>query len=162
MAKTVYALAFADSHGVTSGMQKALEQYSEGVEYMFHMGDYAGDADFLREHSRAQVMAVRGNCDFISDYPYFDEIVLCGHKIILTHGHKLNAKYSTDRLLYYAQEREAKAILFGHTHVPLTEYVDGVWLINPGSITEPRAGFRSVASLMIGQWGVVPKIMQIV
>lgn len=162
MAKTIHALAFADSHGVTSGMKKALELFGGGVEYIFHLGDYSSDAEFLRQNSGAQVKAVRGNCDFISDDPYFDEIILSGQKIILTHGHKLNAKYSTDRLLYYAQEHEAKAILFGHTHVAMAEYADGVWLVNPGSITEPRAGFRSVAALMIGPWGVVPKIMQIV
>ncbi len=153
---------FADSHGVTSGMQRALELFGEGVEYIFHLGDYCRDAAFLRQHSAAHVTAVRGNCDYIADDPYFDEVTLCGQKIILTHGHKLNAKYSTDRLLYYAQEHEAKAILFGHTHIAAAEYADGVWLVNPGSITEPRAGFRSVATLMIGPWGVVPKIMQIV
>lgn len=142
-------------------MQKALELYGE-VDYIFHLGDYAGDAEFLRLNSRAQVLAVRGNCDFISKEPYFDEVVLGGHRIILTHGHKLNAKYSVDRLFYYAQEHDAKAILFGHTHVAMTEFVDGIWLINPGSISEPREGFRSAAQLLIGKWGVVPKIVQII
>ena len=162
MAKTIYALAFADSHGNTSGMQKALELFGGDAEYIFHLGDYSRDAEFLRQHSGAKVIAVRGNCDLASEDLYYEEVILCGHKIILTHGHKLNVKYTTDRLLYYAQEREAKAILFGHTHVPMAEYADGVWLVNPGSITEPRAGFRSVAKLMIGPWGVVPKILQVV
>ena len=30
------------------------------------------------------------------------------------------------------------AVLYGHTHVPQVERVDGVWLLNPGSPTERR------------------------
>lgn len=32
------------------------------------------------------------------------------------------------------------AVVFGHTHLPLVERVEGVWLLNPGSPTERRRG----------------------
>lgn len=160
MHESVRALAFSDSHGDTGGIKKVLASYG-GAAYIFHLGDYAGDARFLRENTSATVLAVRGNCDRQSDEPYFDQIILFGHKIILTHGDQLGAKYSTDRLLYHAQEQEAAAILFGHTHMPLAEYENGVWLINPGSISRPAAGLRTAAQLMIGPFGVVPKIIKI-
>lgn len=158
MAESVRALAISDSHGDLKAIEKALDLFGD-VKYVFHLGDYAGDADYIEEHSRAKVLRVRGNCDFISDDPYVEEVLIRGQKIVLTHGHKLNAKYSTDRLFYYAQEHEAKAILFGHTHTAYCEYMDGIWLVNPGSVTEPRGGRPSAARLLIGEFGVVPKIV---
>jgi putative phosphoesterase len=38
------------------------------------------------------------------------------------------------------------AIVYGHTHVPQVELVDGVWILNPGSPTERR---RSPARSML-------------
>ena len=38
------------------------------------------------------------------------------------------------------------AVLYGHTHVPQVEQVDGVWILNPGSPTERR---RAPAHTMI-------------
>ena len=160
MAKSCRALAISDSHGDNAAIQKALDRFGD-VEYIFHLGDYAGDAEYIRAHSRARVWSVRGNCDALSDDPYFEEVVICGQRIVLTHGHKLNAKYSVDRLYYYALEHEAKAILFGHTHIAMTQYIDGIWLVNPGSVSEPREGGRSAALLLVGEYGVVPKIVSL-
>ncbi len=160
MAKSAHALVISDSHGDKKSIQKALDKFGT-VEYIFHLGDYASDAAYIAEHSSAQVRSVRGNCDYIAEDPYFDEVVICGNRIVLTHGHKLNAKYSMERLYYYALEHEAKAILFGHTHVAMTQFVDGIWLVNPGSISDPRSGDRSAAYLMIGEYGIVPKIVSI-
>lgn len=158
MPEGVRALALSDSHGDKGAISKALDRFGD-VDYIFHLGDYSSDAEYVAEQSKARVITVRGNCDYISDDPYFEEVVIRGQRIILTHGHKLGAKYSYDRLFYYAQEREAKALLFGHTHVPYCEYMDGIWLVNPGSISEPRSGLPSAARLLIGAFGVVPKVV---
>lgn len=158
MPDSLRALAVSDSHGDREALKNLLDQFGD-VEYIFHLGDYAGDADYIAASSRARVLRVRGNCDFISDAPYTEEVTIRGQKIILTHGHKLGAKYSYDRLFYYAKERQAKAVLFGHTHVSLCEYMDGIWLVNPGSLSEPRSGPPSAARLLIGEFGVVPKII---
>lgn len=32
------------------------------------------------------------------------------------------------------RERQADLLLFGHTHQPLTDYEDGLYLMNPGSL----------------------------
>jgi putative phosphoesterase len=158
MLDSLRALAVSDSHGDRGALKNLLDQFGD-VEYIFHLGDYAGDADYIAANSRARVLRVRGNCDFISDAPYHEEIEIRGQKIILTHGHKLGAKYSYDRLFYYAKERQAQAVLFGHTHVSFCEYMDGIWLVNPGSLSEPRNGPPSAARLLIGEFGVVPKIV---
>ncbi len=158
MPESLRALAVSDSHGDHRALKKMLDQFKD-VAYIFHLGDYASDADYIAANSRAKILSVRGNCDFISDAPYYEEVVILGQRIVLTHGHKLGAKYSFDRLFYYAKEHEAKAILFGHTHVSFCEYMDGIWLVNPGSVSESQSGPPSAAMLLIGEFGVVPKIV---
>lgn len=33
-----------------------------------------------------------------------------------------------------SRERQADILLFGHTHQPLTDYDDGLYILNPGSL----------------------------
>lgn len=72
-----------------------------------------------------------------------------GSKIILVHGTPtLNTVYWTeDRPDTFAREMIAAAgaragdlIAFGHTHVPWTRVVDGVRLVNAGSVGRPKDG----------------------
>ena len=159
MDRMAKALVVSDTHGNRSSLNQIAREYAD-VEYLFHLGDYAMDAEYLADElPHAKVISVKGNCDLIADAPEFEEIVIGGNKIILTHGHTLNVKYSYDRVFFYAQEHEAKAILFGHTHVPCKEYKAGIWLVNPGSAGEETAGRCSVAMLLAGSAGIVPKIL---
>ena len=38
----------------------------------------------------------------------------------------------------WALEKGADAVLFGHTHAPCCQYIDGLAIFNPGSISHPR------------------------
>ena len=77
---------------------------------------------------------MRGNCDWGSTLPTIGEITLEGKKIFYTHGHAYNVKYSLYQIVCAARERKADILLFGHTHQPLTDYEDGLYLMNPGSL----------------------------
>ena len=79
-------------------------------------------------------LQVRGNCDWGSTLPSVGEITLEGRKIFYTHGHLHNVKYGLYQIVCAARERKADILLFGHTHVPLTDYEDGLYLLNPGSL----------------------------
>ncbi len=159
--KAKKALVVSDTHRNKSSLKKIVETYGD-MDYLFHLGDNVRDASYLANHMPdTQVIYVRGNCDGSADAPEFEEVAIKGNKIILTHGHRLNVKYSYGRALYYAQEHGAKGILFGHTHMAYTEYVDGVWLINPGSAGEDTRGDMSVAVLIITEAGIVPKIIKL-
>ncbi len=155
----IKALAVSDTHGNTGSLKQIAREYAD-IAYLFHLGDYVADAQYLRqEMPHTKVIFVKGNCDICSDAPAVEEVFIAGNKIILTHGHLLKVKYSYDRALYDAQERGAKAIVFGHTHIAYKEYVDGVWLLNPGSAGEESNGKMSVAMLLCGSAGIVPKIL---
>ena len=54
------------------------------------------------------------------------------------------------------------AVVFGHTHLPVVERFEGVWLLTPGSPTERRRGpFHSYISLDIGGSGLEPRLVRL-
>ena len=71
---------------------------------------------------------------------------LKGHRFFCTHGHLYSVNYGIDTLVYAAEEKNCDIVLFGHTHRPFNEFVEGsfgrpkVHVLNPGSISLPRGG----------------------
>lgn len=55
------------------------------------------------------------------------------------------------------------AVLFGHTHVPVVEQEEGVWLLNPGSPTERRRAtpFYSFLRLQVDGAAIVPELVRL-
>ncbi len=157
--KSTKVLVLSDSHGDKRVLEQVLQKEAD-CDYVFHLGDYAEDARYLQRVCRAPLVFVRGNCDMGDTAEEIEQIVMRGQTIILAHGHQLGVKYSLDRAFYYATEQGAQALLFGHSHVPVAEYQEGIWLVNPGSIGEPRGGLPSYAVLLVSERGVVPKIMK--
>jgi putative phosphoesterase len=58
---------------------------------------------------------------------------------------------------------DCRAIVFGHTHQPVVEEVDGVWLLNPGSPTEKRRGtpFHSFLRLVVAGSRLEPELVRL-
>jgi len=83
-------------------------------------------------------VAVAGNCDFITSAPREHILTIGQKRILLMHGHSHDIKTSYNRLMYYAQEKEVDACLFGHTHIPAVFSHESVFFMNPGSTREPR------------------------
>lgn len=56
----------------------------------------------------------------------------------------------------------ADAVVYGHTHVPQTERVGGVWILNPGSPTERRrAHWRSMLLLDVRGPVLEPELVEL-
>ena len=142
---------FSDSHGDTRALDELLEKMGY-VDAVCFLGDVAGDADHLAGRlgampNRPPLYAVRGNNDYYSTclLPWELFIELGGKRIYMTHGHKLVSEMS---LVYKAQEMQADIALFGHTHYPYCETVQGVLLLNPGSAGNYCRGGRARASVL--------------
>ncbi len=146
-------LVASDSHGDVFKLRHAVEQQPT-AEIMIFLGD--GVNDFLYANLNIPVIRVKGNCDFnqVVGDSYLDEIE--GKKIYATHGHKENVKYGLDELQRKAIENKVHIALYGHTHNPVTKYIDGIWFINPGSIRE-----GSYAVIDIKPSGILPTLMKI-
>ena len=61
---------------------------------------------------------------------------LCGRRVFLTHGHRYNADEPPAANLLDG----AGCVVYGHFHVPLKRQVNGVWYLNPGSVSIPKEG----------------------
>ncbi len=127
-------IVFSDSHGNTDGMKRALER--ERAELIIHLGDVSADASYVAQLFSKPLISVAGNCDMFPNVPYVTVTEIDGVYVYICHGHTL---YDDEREV----AREAKAngcslAFFGHTHVPTDTVIDGVRVINPGSISRPR------------------------
>jgi predicted phosphodiesterase len=61
-------------------------------------------------------------------------------RIGMTHGHHGRGRTTPDRALgtFVGADPPVHAIAFGHSHQPMIERRDGIWLLNPGSPTDRR------------------------
>ncbi len=146
-------LVLSDSHGDVYKLRRAIDSQPTARLIAF-LGD--GEYDIDSVECRVPVIKVRGNCDFGSSLPlnFTDEV--CGKKIYCTHGFRENVKYTTENLISAAKSHGAHIALYGHTHVPVTSYEDGLYLVNPGSVRE-----GSFAVIDITDSGIMPIIMKI-
>ena len=60
------------------------------------------------------------------------------YRVMVTHGHHYSVYYDLSALAQVAKDKGADVVMFGHTHVPAIERIDGITLVNPGSLTLPR------------------------
>jgi len=129
----------SDTHGKIDKATDVLKRL-HGVDMIIHLGDVEKDARRLEELTGKTVISVKGNNDFLSAKEDFLILKTEYGNILLTHGHLFNVKYGLGKLFYRALELECKAVFFGHTHVPVYIETDGVYLLNPGSMTYPSDG----------------------
>ncbi len=146
-------LVVSDSHGDPLKLRRAVDQQPT-AEMLFFLGDGEHDLDYAGVMLPA--VKVRGNCDWGSILPAFSVDKINGKVIYSTHGHGEFVKHGTSMLISAAKERGAHIALYGHTHNPVTEYIDGVWYVNPGSM---RDGNYAVVD--ITDSGIMPILMKI-
>ena len=130
-------LILSDSHGNIRNMKLAVERTKP--DQIIHLGDHFRDGEALKEaYPLLPLAQVIGNCDLydFSARGGKDQLLLTldGHRVMLCHGHRYHVKSSLLSLSYAAREAEAELCLFGHTHIPHLEQLDGSTLLNPGSI----------------------------
>jgi putative phosphoesterase len=126
-------LVFSDTHGDLRTMMNAIKTHSN-AEVIIHCGDGERQVEELKmTYPDKKIIAVRGNCDWSSMLPNVEVQTVGGKKIFVTHGHIYNAKLTIYNLVCAAREEKADILLFGHTHCAMTDYDDGLYIMNPGS-----------------------------
>ena len=123
----------SDSHGNVKGVEKLFPLFLEN-DYIFHLGDGANDMRAARSAYPEKVYACAGNCDFFSPLPAEGELEIERVKIFYCHGHKYGVKSNLHALAREAKRRDCEIALYGHTHRAGITEIDGVTLINPGSL----------------------------
>ena len=156
-------LCFSDSHGTSAYMRRALKMHPD-AEVVFFLGDGLSDLEELIHDRTRAWLAVKGNCDYISEVggsfvKKLDYITLAGKRILFTHGDLYGVKYGMDGITALARENNADIALFGHTHVPIEKYISEgespLYLFNPGSIGVPYRCGTSYGIIELTESGVL-------
>lgn len=130
-------LVVSDTHGRDGGLELAVER-EYPFDMLVHCGDVEGREIFIEALADCPCCMVAGNNDFFSDLPREEELVVAGHRILVTHGHTYGVSMDYTRLVEEARERGCDGAFFGHIHKPVLEEQGGFLLLNPGSLAYPR------------------------
>ena len=125
--------------------------FFQGVEHILHAGDIGLPSILLELQEIAPVTAVSGNTDDPGfNYPH-TEVVRLGGRRFLIH-HIVQPHHLSDSLKARMLREKADVVIFGHTHKPYRQVVNGILFFNPGYAGNSRFGMdRSVAVLSVGE-----------
>lgn len=134
-------LVASDTHGDFNSLSRAVKAQPD-AEVIVHCGDGDEQVQLLKETIKDKmIVGVRGNCDWNSFLPSKETLKICGKKIFITHGHLYNAKMGLYKVVCAAREEGADILLYGHTHIAMNTYEDGLYVMNPGSCSGYMASY---------------------
>jgi uncharacterized protein len=155
----------ADTHGV---LYPEVAQIFQGVDRIIHAGDIGGDNVLFHLHQLGPVVAVRGNYDQDRDLQLLPDpsmIELDGLPTLLTHR-LVSFEWSQGKALFARMLEKfplkPRIVIFGHTHFPVAESVEGVYFFNPGYCgPDPLEGEPSVGILTIEGGEITGRIVKL-
>ena len=131
-------LLVSDSHGDDTALREIANKHNN-CDYYIHLGDSQSTPDLIRPF-----ISVRGNCDYYSS-KFINHIEL----------NSPFGKIYCEHIPYYQmsipklKKEGYKIYLCGHTHRRQDEVIDGIHVINPGSIKYPRDAHEGYAIIEI-------------
>jgi len=134
----------------------------EAVELILHLGDFTGLEVPALFEALAPLEAVAGNNDppaLVARFGRRKILELAGVRVGLVHGDGRGGTTVSRSLAAFAGE-PVDVVCFGHSHQPLCERRDSVWVVNPGSPTDKRRQPRySYAILEITRGRAAPRLV---
>ncbi len=125
------------------------------VDLIIHCGDI-NDISVIDElESIAKTLSVRGNTDIL-DLSEELSFKIGNFNIGVIHGHQIVPRGDLLKMKYYALEKNWDILISGHTHTPLIEKINCengkyIYLLNPGSVGEPRYSPKTVMKIEIDE-----------
>ena len=147
-------IVFSDTHGNMAVIDKIIADNPFSNNFLF-LGDGLKEVEIVKlKYPDKKFYCVLGNCDK-GDAPEEQVINLFGAKIYMAHGHLLGVKDSLEQLEANARANKADVALFGHTHERYFGYEGGLFVLNPGSASQPADDLPpSYAFIDVGITGV--------
>lgn len=116
----------SDTHGNNEILDLISKKHSN-ADYYIHCGDSQSTSSQI-----FPFQSVRGNCDYFSDFSDFIKLTYEDGYIWIQHKPVEN--------ISILKKNNVKIFIHGHTHKRRDEVIDGIWFINPGSISFSRDG----------------------
>lgn len=145
---TAKVLIVSDTHRQNGNLLRVIDQVKP-IDLLIHCGDIEGDAFNVEERAGCSMQIVAGNNDFYGGYDKVKVFNLGKYKVYLTHGHYYGVNYGDEKLIAAAKAEGADIVMYGHVHVPRLERVDGLMILNPGSLTYPRQEGRKPSYMIM-------------
>lgn len=149
----------SDSHGSLDDFKIFMDQVKD-ADKIVHLGDvlYHGPrnplpggynpkelAEIIKNDDRFVIL--KGNCDSevdqtVTEKPINESEMLIGidhNTFYFHHGHR----FSEEEMVEKAKDYEANVVVYGHSHKKVLKNIDGILVVNPGSLTLPKDGSKS-------------------
>lgn len=151
----------SDIHGSYSAIKRVIDIFEEEkADKLVILGDilYHGPRNPLPEgHNPKEVaillnqykdsiIAVRGNCDAEVDQMVLDfdvmstytRLYIDGRCFFLTHGHHYDREHLPSL-------NKGDVFVYGHYHIPVLDEDNGIYIVNPNSVSLPKQGEKGYA-----------------
>lgn len=140
-------LIVSDNHRDETRLYDLLNIYDD-IDLWLH----CGDSEFYNDNKLwNSYRTVRGNMDWEEKFPEVRTEKASDFNVVVLHGHRHQVRMTNDLMLEEAKRNDAKIVFYGHTHVAKVEEEQGVYFINPGSISQPRG------DLKVGSYAIYEK-----
>ena len=127
-------IVVSDSHSKPGVLENVVKTHPDAYAFL-HCGDIEDYASNYPEY-----LIVQGNNDIFYDHPMQRILTLGGHRILMVHGHQFSPFRRLEEMAIAAKKENCDIVLYGHTHVAADDEIDGVRLLNPGSLRYSRDG----------------------
>lgn len=135
----------SDSHRRQGNLLEIIERHCDDANLFINLGDGEDDVDTaLNLYPNLKIERVCGNCDGYSLLPTEKTIIVAGKKIFFTHGHIYGVKHGYRLIEEKAQNDNIDICLFGHTHMPYTNYCNNIHYMNPGAVCNDSYGIIDI------------------
>ena len=152
------AVVISDSHGDYTNVRRILLSQSK-AEVVFFCGDGIDELETLKNSFPEKMfIMVKGNCDWGTSCKTTEIFTMNGRKIMITHGHLYQVKFTYQNIINTARENGCEILLFGHTHTAYVDYMDGLYIMNPGSA---HGSYGAYGTLDITEKSIVANIVRL-
>ena len=149
-------LVFSDTHGSVTALKAVFNWAKDHIPPNDTICAAACLGDGLADLRKAADAAgfysdwkiVCGNNDYGIHAPETVVFDFADHRFFMCHGHRQSLYGGYHALIAAAKNTGADAALFGHSHVPLFKSMEGISLINPGSVGRPRSRIGSTFAVI--------------
>ncbi len=144
---SVSIIALSDSHTTTvNDLPVPLREVLQQADLIVHAGDHT-ELSLLEElKQQGQVIAVSGNMDSAelkARLPHRQIVTVNGKTVGVAHGSGAPAGIAERVRALFPENPDL--IVFGHSHVPFNDTVDGTLMVNPGPAN------RGYATIQVGE-----------
>jgi putative phosphoesterase len=139
-------LVLSDTHGSVAALKNVFNWAkdhtppNDTICCAAFLGDGISDLQYAADAAGffCEWKVVCGNNDYGYLVPGTLVMDFCDHRFFMCHGHRHSLYGDYHTLLAAAHDAGADVAMFGHSHVPFIKNMNGILLVNPGSVGRPR------------------------